>query len=664
MDTLGIDIETYSSVDLKKQGVYRYVEADDFEILLFAYKLNDDPVKVIDLASGDRMPEFLYAALRDPNIKKTAYNASFEIACINQWLKAQEIKWQLDVSQWEDTMLLASYAGYGGSLKITAQLLGLPEDAQKDRTGTLLINKFSKPRKPTARDKRTRVLPRDDPEAWAKFKEYNKQDVVVESAIRNKLSHIQIPPQEQAGFLLDHKIMTSGVLIDAQLVKAAQDLDQVEKARLKQAIKDITGVDNPKSNNQIRQWLSTALDTEIPSIKKEAIPELMDLAKEKGLDDVIEVLNLRQELNKTSLAKYDALGRMMCRDNRIRGMLQFYGSRTGRWAGRGVQVQNLPRNYLGAIECARMLLKQEEYEGLKLIYGSNLSDIASQLIRTVFIPSPGKVFAVADYSAIEARVIAWISGEKWRIDAFKNSQDIYCVSASQMFDVPLEKILDKNAPEHALRAQGKVAELALGYQGAVGAIDRMDFNHSIPEEDRPRIVKQWREKSPHIVKLWADCEAAAINAVNNPGSCYMVNDLIQFYCKDNVLEIILPSGRSMYYPDVRIAKNPYGRTSIDYLGTNQQTRKIDRIYLYGGKLVENIVQATARDCLAEALLRLDQAGYEIKFHVHDEAILEVDKATAQQDLDHAMEIMCQETWWAKGLPLNAAGFTSEFYMKD
>ena len=355
---------------------------------------------------------------------------------------------------------------------------------------------------------------------------------------------------------------------------------------------------------------------------------------------------------------------MVCSDNRIRGMLQFYGSRTGRWAGRGVQVQNLPRNYISTISCARDLLKSRNFEGLKLIYGDNLSDIASQLIRTVFIPSPGKTFAVADYSAIEARVIAWLSGENWRVQAFLNNQDIYCVSASQMFDIPLEKILDKKAPEHNLRAQGKVAELALGYQGGANAIARMDFNNAIPEEDRPKIVKQWREKSQQIVSLWQKCETASIEAIRTPGTEFNVNNKVSFKAENNTLIVTLPSGRKLYYPKAKLGINPFGRDSFEYEGLNQTSHKVEVIYMYGGKMVENIVQAIARDCLSEALLRLDKAGFTIKFHVHDEAILEVDSDIAEEELNRAISIMCEETEWAKGLPLNAAGFTSDFYMKD
>ena len=660
---LSIDIETFSSVDLKQEGLYKYAESDDFEILLFAYKLGNQPVEVVDLASGYEIPPKILEALYDNTVTKSAYNASFEMVCINRYVQSIN-KPIIPPEQWEDTMFLSSYAGYGGSLKTTAELLDLPVEAQKDRTGTQLINRFSKPRKPTAKDKRTRVKPKDDPEAWAKFIEYNRQDVVVEATIREKLKDIEIPLKEKKAFLLDHKIMSSGVLIDTDLVQAALDLDAEEKKRLKDEITVLSGVENPKSNIQITKWLSSQLGYEVKSIRKETVPDLIKECEDNNLPNAVAVLKLRQEFNKTSLAKYKSLNRMVCSDNRIRGMLQFYGSRTGRWAGRGVQVQNLPRNYISTISCARDLLKSRNFEGLKLIYGDNLSDIASQLIRTVFIPSPGKTFAVADYSAIEARVIAWLSGENWRVQAFLNNQDIYCVSASQMFDIPLEKILDKKAPEHNLRAQGKVAELALGYQGGANAIARMDFNNAIPEEDRPKIVKQWREKSQQIVSLWQKCETASIEAIRTPGTEFNVNNKVSFKAENNTLIVTLPSGRKLYYPKAKLGINPFGRDSFEYEGLNQTSHKVEVIYMYGGKMVENIVQAIARDCLSEALLRLDKAGFTIKFHVHDEAILEVDSDIAEEELNRAISIMCEETEWAKGLPLNAAGFTSDFYMKD
>ena len=674
MGVLSIDIETFSSVDLKTAGVYRYVESDDFDILLFGYREDNNPVRVIDLASGEKLPDDIYEKLISPEYLKTAYNANFEITCINKWLKSnpyksvmRDIVIQLDPTQWEDTMLLAGYAGYNGSLKSVAEMLGFDEDKQKDKSGTALINKFSKPRKPTKRDKRTRVLPSDDPVAWEQFKEYNRQDVVVETAIRDRLSHFRIPVKEQKAWVLDFNIQNRGLSVDSDLVISALNLDRMEKKRINEQLTTITGVENPKSGPRMKEWLSSQMGREITSLTKETTPKIIEECQQNGMDDVVEALKLRNELMKTSLAKYNKLDAMTCNDGKIHGILQFYGTKTGRWAGRGVQVQNLPRNSLPAIGSARELLKFEMWDAMRLIYGSNLSDIASQLIRTAFIPRDGFKYAVADYSAIEARVIAWLSGEKWRLDVFKTTGKIYEASAAQMFNVSFEKICDKNAPEHKLRAQGKVAELALGYQGGANALARMDYNNAIPPEERERIVAQWRGKSPHIVRLWNDCENAATKALNYPNYVFRVaGDKLAFclHSTDNVLEIVLPSGRSLFYPGWATAKNRYGHDSLSYLGVNQTTKKIGRIEMYGGKIVENIIQATARDCLSEALLRLNDAGYDIKFHVHDEVIVEVPDDNPESALDDIISIMCQTPKWADGLPLNAEGFVSDFYMKD
>lgn len=663
MKTLSIDIETFSSVDLAKSGVFKYTESPDFEILLFAYKYDNTDTQVVDIAIGEKIPEQVLKDLSDPSILKTAFNAVFEITCINKWLETSNKHLKLNPAQWEDTMFRASYAGYTGGLKLVAEALEFKKDHQKDARGTTLINKFSKPRKPTKKNSNKRLYPTDDLLSWQEFKEYNRQDVEVEHAIRNALIDIEIPENEKAGWLLDLKIQQRGVGVDVDLVKSALELDRTEKQRLSAQLKRLTGLANPASGVQMKKWLSEELGRDIDSLTKETTPKLIKECQENGQDEVVEALSLRQELTKTSLAKYAKINEMVCADNRVHGILQFYGSRTGRWAGRGVQVQNLPRNYLTAIDVARGLFKDGYYEGLGLIYGSNLSDIASQLIRTSFIPKKGKMFAVADYSAIEARVIAWLSGEQWRLNVFKTTGKIYEESASQLFNVPFEKICDKNAPEHKLRAQGKVAELALGYQGAEKAIEKFDPGHAIPLKDRPEIVKQWRKKSPSIVKLWRDCENAALLAIENPGKKTKVKSLI-FEFSNNALTITLPSKRKLFYPDAKIGTNQFGRKSFDYKGIIQQTRKLGRVYMYGGKIVENVIQAIARDCLAEALLRLDRAGYEIDFHVHDEVIVEVDKQNAKKELERIIEIMCQQPEWAEGLPLNAAGFVKKFYMKD
>lgn len=664
MRTLGIDLETYSSVDLSKTGQYKYTESDDFDILLFAYSLDGEEPKIIDLTK-DELPVWVIEALFNKDVLKTAYNAKFEISCLEKYLG-----YELPVEQWEDTMLRAAYCGYPLSLENCAKAMEFEEDKGKDKNGKALIKKFCQPRKPTKNDNRTRILPEDEPEKWELFKEYCLQDVRVETAIRERLKDYPLPATEQAGWELDLKMQKDGVLVDTDMVNNALSLDANEKARLKDAIQAITGISNPKSAVQMKSWLTHEFGHNVKSLTKDSVPKLIKEAEDAGLDDVVRVLTMRQELEKTSLAKYSKIDEMLCSDNRIRGFLQYYGTRTGRWSGRGVQLQNLPRNYLPSIECARELLIENNLDGLSTIYGANLSDIASQLIRTVFIPKKGKTFAVADYSAIEARVIAWLSREHWRLDVFKNKGGkIYEASAAQMFGVDFEKICDKDAPEHSLRAQGKVAELALGYQGGAGALASMDYAGAIPEEDRPRIVKQWREKSPNIVEFWYACERAAKEAIKQPsiGGCHLdvkVNKRIAFRCENDKLIITLPSGRELFYNEPRIELDDFGREKISYMGQNQTTKKYERTFIYGGKIVENIVQAVARDCLAESLLRLKAKGYDVKFHVHDEVIIEVDTDKADEELEKIISIMCEIPDWAEGLPLNAAGFVSPFYMKD
>lgn len=669
MRTLAIDIETFSSVDLKKGGVYKYTESPDFEILLFAYKLDDSPTQIIDIASGEKIPPDIVKMLFDHRILKTAYNANFEIQCIYTYGPQMANYWpdkETPVDQWEDTMFRAAYAGFNGGLGAVAQMLGI--DEQKDKAGTALINKFSKPRKPTKNDQRTRVLPVDDPLAWMSFKRYCLQDVEVEAAIRHELINIELPGKEKKAWVLDQLIQREGIKVDTDLVKAALRLDTNEKKRITDALKSITGVSNPKSGAQMKNWLSTVLGREIKTMTKDTTPTLIKECEDKGLIEAARALRLRQELNKTSLAKYSKLDEMTLGNGRMYGMLQFYGSKTGRWAGRGVQVHNLPRNSLPAIDVARDLLKSDDLDGLSLIFGSNLSDIASQLIRTALIPDKGYLYAIADYSAIEARVIAWLSGEEWRLEVFRTTGKIYEASASQMFGVPFEKICDKDAPEHKLRAQGKVAELALGYQGSVGAIARMDYSNAIPENERQRIVDQWRETSPNIVKLWKDCETAAVRVVREKDSSLIINInnkvSFSFSSFHNSLVITLPSGRNLYYPECQLSKNQWGGDIIDYLGINQTNKKVERVKTYGGNLVENIVQAIARDCLSEAMLRLYYHKYTIRFHVHDEVIIEVPEEKAQEELNKIIEIMCETPEWAEGLPLNAEGFTTPYYMKD
>lgn len=662
MRTLAIDIETYSSVDLKTAGVYRYREAPDFEVLLFGYSLDGAPPRVIDLTEGP-LPEEVIGWLYDGAILKTAYNAAFEMACLNQHLYENGYP-PMDPAQWEDTMLLAAYNGYGGSLDEVGRALGLEAGARKDAAGTALIAKFSKPRKPTARDPRTRIRPADDPAAWRGFIEYNRRDVTAEQAIREALRH-PLPESEKAAWLLDHRIQEAGIGVDMDLVDAALELDASEKARITAELTGITGIPNPKSGPKMKEWLGGRMGRKIESLTKETVPALADECRAAGLDDAVRALDLRQELEKTSLAKYRKIREMACDDGRVRGMLQFYGSRTGRWAGRGVQVQNLPRNSLKDPARARDALKHGDLDALREAYGPNLSDTASQLLRTAFVAAPGMAFAVADYSAIEARVIAWLSGEDWRLDVFRSGGDIYVASAAQMFGVPEGLILDKSRPEHALRARGKVAELALGYGGGVGAIARMDYQGAIPESDRPGIVKSWRRKSPRITGLWRECERAALGALDGrPQTAAGGRIAFSVTGGADSLDVRLPSGRVLSYPQPRRAAGRWGGPALTFLGLNQASRKFGRIETYGGKLVENITQAVARDCLSEALMRLDAAGFAVRFHVHDEVIAETPARGADEELRRMVGVMCQTPEWAEGLPLNAEGFVSEFYKKE
>lgn len=592
---LAIDIETYSNIDLKKAGVYKYVEGD-FDVILFGYKKDDEDVVVLDLTKAPLDPEII-SWLLDESVIKHAYNANFEYQCLNKYLEKLGITNKMPVESWVDTMLLSAYAGIGGSLEQSAEAVGL--EITKDPAGTRLINKFSKPCKPTKKNPKTRFFPEDDPVGWAKFIEYNRRDVEVESELYDLLdASVTLPEKEKRGWLLDLRVAEAGIRIDEKLVKSAIEIDHEEKSRITEELIKLTGVTNPNSNAQVSKWFGERLGTEAPSLARDKISELRDSLENDATG--IKVLDLRSELTKTSLKKYHAIDERLCSDKRVHGVVQFYGSHTGRWAGRGVQVQNLPRNSLPAIDVARERLKIKDTEALYLFYGRPVSNIASELIRTCFIPEPGNVFVVVDYSAIEARVIAWLSGEKWRLDVFENKGGkIYEASASQIFDVPFEKICDKSAPEHKLRAQGKVAELALGYQGAVGALTRMDFNNAIPEGKHEEIVRKWREANPKITKLWRQCQESAINAIYRPGASYTTNR-IRFIFDNSTplkaLSIMLPSGRCLYYPKAEIGNNAF-----TYLGKRQNARKLERIEMYGGRIVEN--------CLSGETLVLTLRGW-------------------------------------------------------
>jgi DNA polymerase len=649
MNILSIDIETYSSVDLPSSGVYAYTSSPDFEILLFGYAFNDEPVNVVDLAQGEELPAKILEALSDPNIIKTAYNANFERTCI-----ARHFKMLMPPEQWKCISVHALTLGLPGYLEGVAKALKLEQ--QKDTAGKMLINYFSKPCKPTKTNGgRTRNLPKNDPEKWEKYKAYNAQDVEVEREIRKVLEKYPVPKKEWQLWELDQKINDFGVAVDKTLVDHAIICDESYQDSYFKEAQQITGLENPNSVVQLKSWIKKATGKEVESLNKAKIVELI---KETQNETVKQVLQLRQKMSKTSVKKYQAMKRAVCPDGRIRGLLQFYGAnRTGRWAGRLVQVQNLPRNSLPDLDLARQLLRNGNYELLELLFDS-VPGVLSQLIRTALIPSEGNSFLVSDFSAIEARVIAWLADEKWRIDVFNSHGKIYEASAAHMFKVPIEEIT-KDSP---LRQKGKIAELALGYGGAVGALKAMGaLDMGLEEDELPELVETWRLANPNITQFWWDVGNAAIKAVRDK-TIVPVHHGIEFSYESGGLFLRLPSGRRLCYVRPRIeTHDKYNKPVLTYEGT-EQGKTWGRIKTYGPKLVENIVQATSRDCLAEALLRLYKAGYHIVFHVHDEVIL--DEPEDSTSVEAVNEIMGQPISWAPGLPLKADGFETKYYMKD
>ncbi len=657
MRHLSVDIETFSSVDIKKAGLYKYVQSPDFEILLFAYAWDDGPVQIVDLAQGEELPFDIRVALTDPTVVKHAYNATFEWYCLNRF-------WRTHINQWQCTMIHGLYCGYTAGLAATAIALELPQSHHKASTGTALIRTFSVPCKPTkSNGGRTRNLPHHEPEKWELFKDYCKQDVVVEREIKKRLSGFPVPETEYNLWLLDQQINARGVAIDREFVQGALYCDGVVGNELTTEALDITGLENPNSVAQLKAWVEKETGQEVPNLTKATVAELIETTE---CNTVKRALEIRQEMAKTSVKKYTAMDVAVCGDGRIRGLLQFYGAnRTGRWAGRLVQIQNLPRNYLETLAHARECVKARKVEALKLIYG-NVPDTLSQLIRTAFIPSPGNVLLVADFSAIEARIIAWLAGEQWRLDVFASHGKIYEASASAMFGVPLEKIV-KGRPEYELRQKGKIAELALGYQGSVGALMSMGAtNMGLTEDELPDIVHRWRSANKRIVGLWYSLERAALEVMRT-GQAVGVKGLIMaregdYEHRQDFFTITLPSGRKLFYPRPFLSQNDFGKEALHYHGVNQNNKKWEVISTYGGKLVENCVQAIARDCLAEALMRVSAAGYQIVMHVHDEVVLDVPRE--QADLDRVCEIMGQPIDWAPGLLLTADGFVTDFYMKD
>lgn len=657
---LNIDLETYSSVNLGKCGLHKYAQSPDFAVLLFGYSLDGGPVEVIDLTGGDKLPEWLAAALTDDGYRKHAYNAAFEWYCLSRYLGRE-----LPVSQWRDTMLHGLYLGYPAGLAALGKVLGLADDKRKMAAGKSLIQYFCVPDKAG-----NRRLPRDDPDKWALFTEYNRQDVVTEMEIGRRLAPFPVPDFVQKQWETDLLINARGVALDRELIDGALWIDRQVKGRLTEEAQRLTGLMNPGSRAQLLSWLQSELpEGQSPEdLKKDTVAGL--LAAGVGNEKASRVLELRQQLGKTSTSKYEAMERAMGEDGRARGLLQFYGAnRTGRWAGRLIQVQNLPRTYLSPVPLARELVKGRKEEALRLLYG-NVPDALSQLIRTALVPGPGKIFADADFSAIEARVVAWLAGEEWVLEVFRSHGKIYEATASQMFGVPLDRIRKGN-PEYALRQKGKVATLALGFGGNAGALVNMGaLKMGLAEEELPEIVRRWREANPNICRYWKKVEGAALATLRTgrPNAAGRVQFSLQGSADGQVfLTAALPSGRSLYYAHPGIGAGKFGE-AVTYWGVSQSKRRWELLDTWGGKFTENIVQATARDILAEAIERLEAAGYPVVFHIHDEVVVEAedlgDAESNGAQLRDIARIMGAPVSWAPGLPLKAEGWTDYYFKKD
>ena len=644
MDTLAIDIETYSDVSLPDCGVHRYAASEQFEILLFAYSLNDEPTKIIDLASGEKMPDEIMKLLTDDSVIKTAYNAAFERNCINRYFGLS-----LKPEGWRCTLVQASMLSLPLSLEGVGEALNL--DKKKMSEGKELIRFFCMPCKPSKLNGgRKRNLPSDEPEKWELFKTYCIRDVDVEKQIRNKLSKFPIPDREQELYCMDQRINDRGIMVDPELITHAVACDLLYKETATKKAYEISGLENPNSVAQLKGWLA-GKGIEIDSLAKAAVEELV----ENTDGDVAEMMKLRLALSKTSVKKYEAMERSVCPDGRVHGLLQFYGAnRTGRWAGRLVQIHNLPQNHMEDLELARSIVKEGRYDLVELLYDS-IPDVLSELIRTAFVAKPGCRFIVSDFSAIEARVMGYLAGEGWVMEEFRGAGKIYEQTASKMFHIPIEEIT-KGSP---YRARGKVASLACQYGGAEGALISMGALNFVEEEELKGLVQSWRTANPHIVNYWHEIDGAVKAAVKERKMTKI--GMVTVYYQSGMLKIALPSGRVLSYVRPRMTVNRFGSESVSYegVGTN---RKWTRIESYGAKFCENIVQATARDVLAEAMLRLEKKGFDIVCHIHDEVVLEVPEGTSS--VEEVNEIMAVCPDWCEGLPLKAAGFESPFYKKD
>ncbi len=655
MAHLSIDIETRSSIEIGKAGLYRYAQSPDFGILLFAYQMGEGPVEIIDLAQGEEIPRQVVEALQDPGITKHAYNAAFEWYCLNT------AGYRTPLEQWRCTMAHSLYCGYPAGLDATGKAVGLPQDKQKLTAGKALIRYFCVPCKPTKNNgNRTWNLPKHAPEKWELFKGYCRQDVVAEHNILRRLEQFPMPEEEERLWQMDVRMNAFGVRVDEELTDGALYIDDRSRQELMGEAMGITGIDNPNSTVQLMEWLEKN-GTETDNLRKATVT---DLLAGQPADNVKRMLEIRQQLGKTSVKKYEAIRKAKGEDGRVRGLTQYYGAnRTGRWAGRLVQMQNLPRNYIGTLDEARKLVEQKNYEGLRLIYG-NVPDTLSQLIRTAFIPSEGNKFVVADFSAIEARVIAWLAGEQWVNEVFATHGKIYEATASQMFHVPVEKI-KKGNPEYSLRQKGKVATLALGYQGGTAALIAMGaLDMGLTEEELPDIVARWRNANRRICDLWYKVEQAALMAMQT-AQPQAVNGLVfslegDLLYGQTFLTVQLPSGRKLFYPKPFLQENQFGKLALHYYSTGS-SKKWGVESTYGGKMTENIVQAVARDCLAETLKRIEDRGLHVVFHVHDEVIID---APAETTVDGVCGLMAEPIPWAPGLILKGAGFEGQYYKKD
>lgn len=659
MTTLSIDIETYSSVDLARSGVYAYTQAPDFEVLLFGYAWNNGPVQVVDVASGEHIPQDVIDALTDPAVIKTAWNAQFERVCLAAMLDPTAARpyFVLPPEQWRCSMVHSMYLGLPGGLEAAAQTLKI--DEQKDKAGRDLIRYFSVPCRPTAANNhRTRNLPEHAPERWRQFVEYCRQDVVVERALRDKLSRFPFPEREQNIWCLDQKINDTGIHVDLELVGHAIACDEQYSERYLNEAKEITGLENPNSVAQLKVWVEAQAGTTIESLNRATV---LDIIASTDKPNVRRALELRLKLGRTSIAKYQAIERSTDPDGRARGTMQYYGaSRSGRWAGRRIQPQNLPRTFLKDLDSARRLLLSGGYDAIEFLY-DDPSLVLSQLLRTAITASPGCYLVIADYSSIEARVIAWLAGEEWALEEFRGAGKIYEATAAQMFGVPIESV----TRESGLRDKGKVAALACGYQGGPNALVTMGALRSgLTEDELPGIVERWRAANPHIVQFWHDVNEAAMTAVADQTAVNLQHGL-RFEYDSGLLRIRLPSGRHLHYARPRIERDPrFNRDGLTYEGND--SGGWGRIRTYGGKLVENICQAVARDCLAEALLRMDNPKFPpIVMHVHDEVVLDCpDGVPKEYMLKQVVETMSAPMEWAPGLPLAANAFVAPYFRTD